>query len=82
MGSMHTMGVEGDVRIEWDPKKPAEVEHARHVFEDLIDKRDTRGQKMYNAYAIASRGKRGEQVAHFDPNAEKIILAAQMEGGR
>lgn len=64
----------GDYRIMWDRSKPEEVLEARHTFERL------RGQR-YLAYTVSEDGTRGETVRDFDPEAQRVILAPQLQGG-
>jgi len=65
---------DGDTKIHWDARKPEEVATAKQSFETLR-------KKGYMAYKIDARGDKGEVIREFDPNAEKIILAQQMQGG-
>lgn len=64
----------GDVKVIWNPDVPAEVESARAQFNTL------RG-KGYLAYSVGARGRRGEQIREFNPDAESIILAPPLVGG-
>jgi hypothetical protein len=76
MGEIAVLGRQGDTRLMWDKSKPDEVRAARKMFDDL------RG-KGYLAFSVIERavGDRGEQLRTFDPEAEKIIMAAPMQGG-
>ncbi len=77
MGQIAILGKPGDTRLMWDKTKPDEVRVARRMFDDL------RG-KGYLAFSVIEKavGDKGEQITEFDPNAEKIIMAAAMRGGR
>lgn len=74
MGQLVVMGVEGDVRLMWNPDNAEEVAVARRSFTDLR-------KKGHLAYAVKEDGKKGTQILEFDPEAEKIILAPAMRGG-
>ena len=65
----------GDIRIGFDPTKPAEVAMAAAQFDLFV--RD----KGYLAYTLVPGGGRGEQLRQFDPQAREIILAAPLVGG-
>lgn len=77
MGEIAVLGRSGDTRLMWDKSKPAEVEAAKKMFDEL------RG-KGYMAFSVIEKavGDKGEQVHSFDADAEKIIMAAPMRGGR
>ncbi len=77
---MKTMGQPGDTRIEWNPNNPDEVAIARDAFNLAVRSR-REGGKGYNAYRVGERGRPGEVVRQFDPQAEKLILAPPMAGG-
>lgn len=74
MGELATMGRQGDTKLMWDPANEPEVENARRTFDDL------RG-KGYLAFAVKTKGAKGEQIRAFDPDASKIIMAPPMAGG-
>ena len=71
---MHTLDRTGDIRTEWDPSKPEEVEMARKAFKAAKDK------KML-IYRTRADGSRAEQMREFDPTAERIIATPQTVGG-
>jgi len=71
---MHTLDRTGDIRTEWDPRKPEEVELARKAFKDAKDK------KML-IYRTRADGSKAEQMREFDPTAERIIATPQTVGG-
>lgn len=73
--AMAVMGERGDTKLQWDPTVAAEVEAARRQFEFL-----TR-EKRYAAFRMERNGDRGEMIREFDPQAQRIILAPQMQGG-
>jgi len=76
MGELSIMGRQGDTKIIWDSMRPDEVENARRTFDDLR-------KKGYLAFAVRGReGEKGEQITTFDPNAERLIMAPPMRGGR
>ncbi len=75
MGEMAVMGRQGDLKVIWDRTKPDEVAAARKTFDEMR-------AKGYLAYAVKGKdGARDEQLTRFDPEAERIILAAPMRGG-
>lgn len=64
----------GDTRIEWDASNPVEVAAARAAFKVAKD-------KGYLAYKAEEGGGRGEVIRRFDPDAERIIMQPQNQGG-
>lgn len=72
---MAIMGESGDTKLTWDPRQPPEVEAARRQFEFLTK------EKRYSAFKMNVSGERGEMIHTFDPAAERIVLAPQMQGG-
>lgn len=75
MGVMAVMDRQaGDLKVVWDADNEDEVQAAREQFDSLTG-------KGYMAYTVAARGRKGEQIRTFDPDAEKIILAPAMRGG-
>jgi hypothetical protein len=75
MGELRILDVEqGDLRIEWDPAREAEVEAARTQFEAMR-------AKGYLAYRLRPSGGRGVQLTAFDPAAERIVMAPALRGG-
>jgi len=71
---MRIMGGSGDTKLIWDVDKKDEVQAARDTF----DKLTTKG---YKAFAVKKGGAQGEMITKFDPDLEKIILAAPISGG-
>ena len=75
MGEIALLGRQGDIKTVWDKDKPEEVKAARKQFDDLRS-------KGYLAFEVVDKiGEKGRQIYDFNPNAEKIILAAPMQGG-
>lgn len=74
INEMRVMDGSGDTRIIWDPANEDEVAQARKTFDDLKAKR-------FVGFKVGQGGKKGEQVAEFDPAAEKLILVPPMAGG-
>ena len=66
MPSIITPDVTGDLKISWDPEKPAEVEHARQHFNTLK-------KQGHIFFKVAARGKKGEKVSSFEESAAKLI---------
>lgn len=66
----------GDVRHEWSKDNPEEVQIAKEMFEKYV-----KGEKKYGAYKTGKNGEPGEMIREFDPDAESIILRAQVVGG-
>ena len=64
----------GDTRLIWDADKQDEVDEAKKTFSNLK-------KKGYVAYAVDRKGEKGRVIDEFDPTAEKIILAPQLQGG-
>lgn len=65
----------GDTKIEWNKNVPAEVEAARETFSRMKE------QHKYLAYKTRRDGTRGEVIRAFDPDAERIIMVPQTQGG-
>ncbi len=75
-GVMEIMDRSGDTKKIWDPTKPAEVEDARRTFKDLK-------AKGYTAFLVKDDkdGTAGVQMSSFDPQAGRMIMRPQMQGG-
>ena len=71
---MRTLGTAGDTKLVWDSEQNDEVENARRTFDNLK-------AKGFAAFAVGAEGKKAEQVRKFDPNAEKLIMVPQIQGG-
>jgi hypothetical protein len=65
----------GDLKVIWDPARPAEVDAAREQFDKLMKTGN------YLAYRVRTGGGKGEQIREFDASAEKLILAPALRGG-
>jgi hypothetical protein len=65
---MRIMGFVGDTKLTWETE--TEIETAAEEFERLI-------QEGYKAFDV----KKHAVIEEFDPEAEKIILAAPISGG-
>lgn len=75
LAAMAIMGGNGDTKHIWDPTKPAEVEAARTLFNQLT-------RKNYLAFkATGKEGDKGDQVREFDPSFGRLIFTPQMVGG-
>ncbi len=74
-GTLHVMNGTGDTRVIWSADNADEVAAARKTFDDLR-------KKGFLAFSVKRSGDKGEQITTFDPDAEKIILAPPMRGGR
>lgn len=74
MGQLRVMGREGDTRLIWTKSNADEVKAAKKMFDDLR-------AKGHLAYKVTKKGKPGEVITEFDPDAEKIILAPPLSGG-
>lgn len=74
MGRLSIMGRSGDVKVEWNPDNPDEVEVAREVFKENI-------KKGFKAFHFTRRDDKGEEVKEFDPGAERILFVPPMAGG-
>jgi len=75
MGELRVlMPDKGDVKVEWNPNTPAEVEMAKEQFDSAIE-------KGWTAFQVTRLGDKGEQVAEFDPDAARIFLVKPIAGG-
>lgn len=77
-GVMHKMNRKGDMNISWDKNDPRDVALAKNAW-DHAHSRD--GGRMIGYRVVGEDGKRGEVVREFDPNAERLILVPQIQGG-
>lgn len=66
----------GDTKIIWDRSKSIEVATARAAF----DKAKAAGYVGYKV--TGSDGLKGEVMGAFDPEAERVIMAPPLKGGR
>lgn len=73
-GLMAELSERGDTKIRWDRDNPDEVAAARATFDRLT------AERKFLAFSV-SKGKPGERVRTFDPNAERILLVPQTVGG-
>lgn len=64
----------GDLKITWDPAKPAEVDAAFETFDALT-------KKGYAAFALEENGQKGEKLSSFNVNARRIVFVAPVMGG-
>lgn len=64
----------GHTRMTWDPSEEDEVEIARKAFQKMT-------KKGYSAFHVKNDGSEGKRMKEFDPNAEKMILAPNLQGG-
>ena len=64
----------GDTKIMWDADNEAEVEVAKKTFDSLR-------KKGYSAFKTNKKGEAGERITEFDPQAERLIMAPQLQGG-
>jgi hypothetical protein len=65
----------GDTRLMWDPTDRDETKIARAAF----DKAKARGMLAYSVNP--KDGSKGQVIHEFDPQAEKIIMTKQLQGG-
>jgi hypothetical protein len=76
MGEMAVMGRMGDLKVIWDRMRQEEVQAARKQFDEMR-------KQGYLAFSVKGKdGEKGAQITEFDPDAERIILAPPMRGGR
>lgn len=74
-GAFAVMGERGDTKHIWDRTNVAEINAARELFRSLTS-------AGYLAFHVTGKnGDKGEQMREFDPNAERVIFAPQMQGG-
>lgn len=73
--AMSIMSLKGDTKVLWDKRNPDEVANARRTFDELK-------KKGYAAFRVNGKeGEKGEQMATFDPDAERMIMVPPMKGG-
>lgn len=74
-GVAETIHLAGDLKIIWDRNKPHEVEAARTMFNAMV----TQG---YAAFKVKDNdGNKGDKISEFDPNVERLVMIAPMQGG-
>jgi len=73
---LHIMSKEGDTRIMWDPRIPAEVTAAKAAFDAA-----KKGGMLAYAVDPDTGDKTGTVIRDFDETAGKIIMAPQLVGG-
>jgi hypothetical protein len=71
---MNVLDKTGHTKHIWDANIEAEVEGARALFTSLTG-------RGYRAFKVKKDGEAGERMDRFDPTAEKMILAPQLQGG-
>lgn len=71
---MQLMDRTGHTSITWDPGVESEIATARAAFDDAR----SRGMQ---AFHIGKGGRQGERMQTFDPQAEKMVLVPQLQGG-
>lgn len=64
----------GDTKHLWDRNAPVEVEAARKLFNEMIE-------KGYQAWSVTRKGDKDAKIREFDPQAEKIIFTPALVGG-
>jgi len=72
--AMAVLGSAGDVKRIWDRTNPDEVEDARASFNRLLE-------RGHIAFRVNKDGTPGERMNLFEPNAERMILVPQFQGG-
>ncbi|MHC4311206.1 MAG: hypothetical protein ACYSW3_01895 [Planctomycetota bacterium] len=75
MGEMRIIDGTGDTKLIWDKNNQAEVDNARKTFNDLVK------NKKFAAFSVKKSGDKKDQVYKFSPNAEKLIMVPQIQGG-
>lgn len=75
-GMMAELNETGDTKVIWDKDNADEVAAARATFDRL-----TKDRKFAAFRAQGKKGEQGERIREFDPDAERIILVPQYQGG-
>lgn len=73
-GTMDVMDKTGHSTTSWDPTVPAEVAAARATFAELTG-------RGYRAFKVDGEGGKGQRLETFDPQASKMVLVPQLQGG-
>lgn len=73
-GELQILDETGDTKLIWDAENQDEIDAAKTTFAALK-------KKGYLAYSVDRKGEKGRVIDEFDPRAEKIILAPQLQGG-
>ena len=64
----------GHTTHQWDPGNDDEVALARSAFDEAT-------KRGYRAFRVEGKGRQGERLESFDPDAEKMLLVPQLKGG-
>lgn len=67
------MDYSGDTRHQWNKNNGAEVDAAKHLFNELR-------KQGYMAYTLENDSK-GQVVTEFDSSVQKLIFVPPMQGG-
>ncbi|TAK84156.1 MAG: hypothetical protein EPO20_15850 [Betaproteobacteria bacterium] len=77
MGAMNEFKVldpNGHTRTTWDANSPEEVETARRIFDDLM-------QRGYRAFRMSEAGRGGAQKSAFDSKDRETLLVPPIRAG-
>lgn len=75
MGSLRILDPKvGDIKLIWDSENEDEVELAKEQFKKAR-------KKGFTAFEVEKKGKKGERIDEFDPEAERIIMIPPVAGG-
>jgi hypothetical protein len=74
MNVMRVLGKTGDTEFKWDPQTGDGLQYAREVFDEKLN-------RGYLAFIEGPNGEGSEQIKHFEPGAQAIILAPRLVGG-
>ena len=71
---LYVLDGSGDSRFMWSKDNPDEIDAAKKTFKRLKE-------KGYLAYSVQADGSKGQVMAAFNPDVEKIIMAPALVGG-
>jgi hypothetical protein len=80
MMNKHVMDIldqSGHSTIGWNPDIESEVAIAKAAFDDA----KKRGYQAFHVTGDEKNAKKGERMTEFDPDAERMMLLPQLQGG-
>jgi hypothetical protein len=80
MMNKHVMNIldqTGHTTHGWNPDNETEVALARDAFNNA----KARGYSAFHVTGDDKNAKKGERMTEFDPNAERMMLLPQLQGG-
>ncbi len=74
LNAIGVMNGRGHTSHVWKRSNPEEVKEAQALFDLLVS-------KGYRAFHMDKKGRQGEVMAKFDPEAKRMLFAPPFQGG-